>query len=366
MTDSQSNRTALNSWALNAIAIALGLAVSLVLVEFACRLSGLGAPNLTLTGNKQLFAPDDDPLISFRLRPGYEDFVFGSHVKINNKGLRDDEIPYQKPDNETRILLLGDSVTFGYGVPVEETFADQWEAWLNENSETRWQVINSGVPSYTTVQEARWFETEGLRYQPDAVIVTYVMNDPEPVHQLLDNGGFEILEVDRMYRDIADLFPDPILPFTRTSHAMNFINRSLLHAHPNWQEVHDRMTAYFNRGIFETPYWDDCLEAFEAIRNRCDEEGIFFLIIQHPLMFRLHSIDEHSFMTHYERVERALIERGIAFVNPLPDYIGESVDAMRAYVDDPHPSAAAHRIHAQRLNVELQRRWAGYQVEGEM
>ncbi|MBI1390750.1 MAG: hypothetical protein GC154_20150 [bacterium] len=345
------------------LAIALGLCASFLMMEFACRLLGVGEPNLTLTGNKRLFIPNDDPEIAFTMRPDYEDFVFGSNVRINAKGLRDEEVDYEKPDGVKRILLLGDSVTFGYGVKEGDCFGDQWEAWLNRRQPGRWQVINSGVPAWTTVQEVRWFETEGLRYQPDAVALTYVMNDPEPVHRLLPDGTTEILPVDEMYRGVAELFPKPVLPFTGGSYLMKFLNRTLLLMHPNWREVLSRLDTWFNRDIFEQPGWDACLAAFERLKRDCGERGIFLLVIQHPLMFQLYSKEGHAFTPHYQRVEQALTERGIAYVNPLDDYIGQRVSAMRAYVDDPHPSRAAHLIHAQRLHREFQQRWDGYQVE---
>ena len=57
---------------------------------------------------------------------------FKVQVKINSKGLRDNEYPYEKPDDTYRILMLGDSFTFGYGVNIEDTMAKVLEENLNK------------------------------------------------------------------------------------------------------------------------------------------------------------------------------------------------------------------------------------------
>ncbi len=344
-------------------AILIGILMGLFLCELTCRIIGVGMPNLTLTGPKQLYIPDPDPKIAFRLRPGYEDFVYGAPVKINEKGLRDRLVPYEKSDDVKRILVLGDSVAFGYGVPVEATFSDQWEKSLAKTSGTmHWEVINSGVPAYTTVQEVRWCEVEGLKYQPDAVIVAYVMNDPEPVHQLAENGTFTVKDIDKYYQKLAELFPKPILPLTDYSNFSRYLNRLLLHAHPNWKVIHEELVHYFNEEIFQKPAWNDCQKALLQLRKICSENDIFLLVAVYPMMYRLFSREDHPFSPHYDRVEQYLESEEIACIVPLKNFLEQPVDDMRAYVDDPHPSASSHAIFAKSLHKALHRQWIDYAV----
>ncbi|HQH72938.1 MAG TPA: GDSL-type esterase/lipase family protein [bacterium] len=342
----------------------LGLLVSgmvaLLFGETVCRVAGLGRPNLTLTGPKRLYVPDPDPQIAFRMRPGYQDFVYGAPVAINAQGLRDREYPYAKTPVQKRILVLGDSVAFGYGVPARDTFAKQWEELLQAVPRPDWQIINAGVPGYTTVQEVRWFEVEGLRYQPDAVILTYVMNDPEEVHSLDANGQIAPLPADEFYRAVSDLLPQPVLPFTRYSYLLKFLDRWFQYADPRWHDIHDRLTRYFAQDIFNQPGWSQCQDAIGRLRQICHERGIFLLVVIYPTMYRLHSVDEHPFTPHYRRVLSYLEANAIPGLLPLPDFIGQSVDAMRAYVDDPHPSRKSHQIFARGLHRELQRIWLDY------
>lgn len=74
----------------------------------------------------------------------------GVPVMINAEGLRDYEYDYQRPAGVTRILALGDSVTFGWGVKLEDTYPKVLERLLNGGeSRDRYEVLNCGVGNYT-------------------------------------------------------------------------------------------------------------------------------------------------------------------------------------------------------------------------
>lgn len=94
-------------------------------------------------------------------------------VRINSKGLRDREYEYAKPAGVYRIIVLGDSFAWGYGVGQGKNFADLLEEQLGASVE----VINAGVSGYGTDQELLFLEREGMKYQPDLVIVAFATND---------------------------------------------------------------------------------------------------------------------------------------------------------------------------------------------
>ena len=100
-------------------------------------------------------------------------------IKINSKGFRDREYPYEKPASTRRVLVLGDSFTAAMQVPLETTFHEQIEVLLNQhNRETRYEVISVGVEGWGTSQQLLFFRHEGYKYDPDIVLLMfYIEND---------------------------------------------------------------------------------------------------------------------------------------------------------------------------------------------
>lgn len=112
-------------------------------------------------------------------------------IRINALGFHDDEFPRDKPAGELRGLMLGDSVTMGYGVTHEETFSKQLEELLAERDgkSSTHQIINAGVHGYSTFQERVTLE-RNLDLKPDFVAVGFCMNDvTEPFVVNTEYGG---------------------------------------------------------------------------------------------------------------------------------------------------------------------------------
>ena len=124
---------------------------------------------------------------------------FQIHVRINSKGLRNRETSYDKPEGITRILILGDSLTEGIQVPLEDTFAFVLETLLNAEDEQRFEVINGGVAHYGTDNAVLFYENEGYKYDPDIVLLAFfttndVVNNSRPLggsspYFVLDESG---------------------------------------------------------------------------------------------------------------------------------------------------------------------------------
>ena len=77
-----------------------------------------------------------NPALSHEHAPGASAHLMGVDVHINSQGLRGKEYAIAKPPGTYRILVLGDSMTFGWGVPVEETYPSRLEVALNAKCTT--------------------------------------------------------------------------------------------------------------------------------------------------------------------------------------------------------------------------------------
>jgi hypothetical protein len=120
-----------------------------------------------------------DAQLGQRLAPGYDGWFAGVPVRINALGFRDArEYVLDKPPGTFRILVLGDSVTFGHGAVYEATYPYLLEQRLRAwRPDVAWQVWNLAVPGYNTSQELAYLERVGPRFRPDLVIVGFFEND---------------------------------------------------------------------------------------------------------------------------------------------------------------------------------------------
>jgi lysophospholipase L1-like esterase len=170
----------LKTFVVNAALVAASILVTLLLFEGMLRLAGYSPHYIYWKF---------DPVLGWDHEPGHEGLFstahFRTHVKINSKGLRAKEFSYERPEGKRRILFLGDSYVWGFGVEIEEAVAERLEAQL-----TGVEVINGGVSGYSTDQELLWLEREGVRYKPDLVILVVTPNDFRGNTVLITDMGY--------------------------------------------------------------------------------------------------------------------------------------------------------------------------------
>ncbi len=120
----------------------------------------------------EVFARDSG--LFWRLRPGQtitSRFFEGHTYRINSLGLRGE--PIAETPTRPRILLLGNSCMFGWGVADSQTVAGHMEQQLNGGFE----AINAGVPGYSSLQGRRLFETRLADLQSRIVAMMFGWND---------------------------------------------------------------------------------------------------------------------------------------------------------------------------------------------
>ncbi len=149
--------------------ILLGFLLPIFLLEFAAR----GYAKLKFKERVLAY----DSTLGWKLVPlakrVYEDEAEPYLIEINSEGLRDKEHSYDKSPNIFRIVVVGDSFVFGSGgVSPMDRFTDRME-----NFSSNLEVINMGVPGYSTDQEYLYLKTEGLKYHPDLVVMCMFVND---------------------------------------------------------------------------------------------------------------------------------------------------------------------------------------------
>ena len=126
------------------------------------------------------------PTRGWALRPDIRDMsVFeGRILNTNSKGLRGKtEYNYQRTAGKQRILVLGDSFTFGTEVSDDETYSHYLESALPNI-----EVLNLGVQGYGHDQMLLYLKEEGVKYHPDVVILGF--DFPDAYRNLLTFFGY--------------------------------------------------------------------------------------------------------------------------------------------------------------------------------
>lgn len=105
----------------------------------------------------------------------------------NSRGFNAREGPLEKPAGTFRILTLGDSSTFGWGVDTEAAYPHVLERLLGRRHPgVRIEVINLGVCGYSSFQGRLLLEREALAYRPDIVTLSYGSNDYSKVPETFE------------------------------------------------------------------------------------------------------------------------------------------------------------------------------------
>lgn len=205
-------------------------AVSIVLTLLALEL-GLSLLHPVPFALAAALTVDSDPFTGYRLRPGSPvRYHRGIRSRVNSQGRRGEEVAPDKA-GAFRILVLGDSFTFGTDVREEEAFPRVLESLLNQRGGPRAQVINAGVPGWSPFQYAQYYEHYGRQLDPDLVIVGFfVGNDAYSPHTRLQDVRLTAAAGKRVSRQAAtDRWLAPKILLYEHSHLARLVfNRGLM------------------------------------------------------------------------------------------------------------------------------------------
>ena len=306
-----------------------------------------------------------DPALGWVNSPGYSrrvkppDTVF-SRVEYshNSKGLRDEEYPYEKSDSVYRILMLGDSFTFGWGVRQSETCADRLETALKEQGS--FEVINTGGVAYNVAQEVLFYEVEGYKYQPDLVMLMFFMNDlPDPLHLDDSLSAPEFNLVDGQL--VLDNVPYPP-PFSLEDNSASKKQTTLgerLRQFLRFRWIRRLIEGALIRGTpacletFTQPdYWEPAWEVTEAVVKRLmedvEKQGGELVVVSIPPGRGYLGCSSSPYS---ERMNSLCTGAGVAHIDLLPGFSQSAVQPH--FRRDGHWNAEGHRLAAEIIYDEL-------------
>ena len=284
---------------------------------------------------------------------------FEAEYRTNSQGLRDAATyAVPKPPGVTRILLLGDSFTYGAASDYEEI----WPVVLEEDLRARGhaiELVKAGVPAYDTAKEVLLLEQIFDRYQPDAVAVTFLPNDLFTNTRIGDQGSGLSGELAR------DVVRAKRARGVRMLHTLSLARRLAMGSDLLYTMVY----AATARGQYYAAAPDEEVRDKIAITQEllirgqtyCRDRGADFLVISLPQQFQvlaraagreLEGLD----VDHIDRVFEAFAEeRGMPWIVLLPElaerYAAEGEDLY--YRFDGHLTSRGNRVVAELLGEAL-------------
>ena len=326
----------------------------------------------------QRFYPQDHltPLTSYVFRNDpYSDFSFlpnldfharegdlAVHVTTNFMGLPDGEFAAEKPPGETRILIVGDSFTWGgYSGDVNDGYPRLLEGLLRP-AHPRVRVINAGVPGYGLRNEVGTIKKLGSSLKPDIVVVGFFVGN-----DFVDNLGTTNSTVVNEYlinvRQRTALTPLWVALY-KHSHIYRLINY--------WDPVTSRNTPYTEgTGITYFPeqqaIFDDAVAKTDVYLDDLVKElhriGARPLVAIIPARAQLDPKEMESWKQKLnlnssadpEKPTRAIRElltaHQIQFVDLLDDFKRAADPAL--YVPNGHASRAGNLLIAEKIAAAL-------------
>lgn len=261
-----------------------------------------------------LIYPHESDQIIYDLRPNLDVKFQRVPVKTNSCGMRSPERPIAKPKDTVRIALLGDSFTFGWGVPQAGTFAQRIEDNLNRISvDKKVEVLNFGVPGYSTFQEVYQFIEKGAQFNPDAVLVFFIQNDFGPPFFVRNIGSRSLLPATEL-----------------GAFAMRFL------------QPHSQEDALKNQGL-------DPNRSLRTLSNFCESRGIPLYLTINP---------KKDWRKYYNQLWVLKSDKTIKFLRIRDDFKrvvetrGIPSEALTLSFD-PHPSELRHKIYGDIISPYL-------------
>jgi len=261
----------------------------------------------------------DDPVLIYRYvpnRPGCE---------TNSQGYRDHEHAFKKQAGVFRIVIIGDSVAEGWGVPREQAFARVAEKEASRLLSRRVEAIILARQGYSTSQELVLLRSEAFRYDPDLIVWSYVLNDPaDPVfhNENSEAGRF-------FFRPKVFLF--------------HFVRQELFWFHERIARI-SCGSEYHE--LLHCAYWNNIGDYFREIGALARAHSVPVLFLLSPV-FEGSSFDRYTLKGLHQRLIELAAHDGLQPLDGLDCYRDHTPDELRLHreVFDPwHPNPKAHAI----------------------
>ncbi len=257
---------------------------------------------------------------------------------LNSEGFRDYEFNIQKPVNSSRIIILGDSFTFGQGIfKTNDTNPKILEKMLNKY-QGKFEVFNFGKSAINIEDEVRILKEKGVKYHPDIVILNFHLNDLY---------GFKFMANNFLERKIRIMYPDLTRRNEIFPHFYYFLMKriySLLY------KLNLLENSYENelKKQYQTEKWNQTKELIKELKEIGEEKNFQLIVVLMPIMNK-----RFNRSTIYHQIEKELKNEGIYTINTFESFQEKELKNFWVHEWDSHPNEKGQKIIAETIYNHL-------------
>ncbi len=241
------------------------------------------------------------------------DYVFNKH------GLRDNDFELEPRPDEYRVVAIGDSFTFGAGVQLQDCWTEVLERELEAVHEGPVEVINAGfVSGHKPPGYAPWLARDGVRLQPDVVLVGLCLNDLHPKISLY------------AYRKVR-----PVPWFEGAFELLNYVQRRHVNRDPE-------LRRFFGYVKHDPSYWNETSAALVRTRDDMRAAGIRFVVVILPVVSGFG--DDYPYHSLINMVAEFCASEGIEHVDLRERVLVGDERELWVHPTDQHPNDRGQRL----------------------
>jgi hypothetical protein len=270
-------------------------------------------------------------------KPNVRGRMGGVLFETNRFGFRGPDRSLEKPAGVFRVAVVGDSVTMGYGVRYEDTYAARIELALAEmRPGQRFEVIDVGLSGLAIGAAVDRFEELALRFDPDLIVYGYTLNDIEGEHYRQSNSS---------KRELEAIYASPLRLWRLVG--------------PSWKNLVDLLFAptgsyqyELDQNYFHNPEaWRAVELGLDRLAALATQRGACVVVLLHTRLESLHFL--HPYHAYYDAVASAAGERGFAVARSFEHFRGNPATSLWVTAFAPHPNPRGHALLSEALAEEL-------------
>ena len=234
-------------------------------------------------------------------------------------------------------MVIGDSVTEGYGVEWRDVFGPTAQASLGSG----YEVVSLGMGGLNAPQEVHILEEVGLRYAPDYVVVNFVLNDCEFPSRAKAEAKYA--EANQSKIALLGIKINPAIKRTLMSSALIYlVNERVadLWGRLKGEEHHDYYEELWrnekNRARVTT--------AFQKLRALSRDHDFKVIVLVWPMVI---DYSDYQFRSVHEWIIEQATANEFAAIDLLPVYATRPFRTLQVTSEDyVHPNVIGHKMAA--------------------